>query len=59
MSLSEIWQTSFAILTSLGGGGAIVILLSSWLGKVWAARILEQDRKKYTIETIPLPITKS
>jgi hypothetical protein len=50
MSLSEIWQTSFAILTSLGGGGAIVIGLSSWLGKVWASRILEQDRKKYTIE---------
>lgn len=32
---------------SLGGGGAIVIALSSWLGRVWAGRILEQDRAKY------------
>jgi len=49
VSLSETWQTSLAFLTSLGGGGAIVVWLSSWLGKVWAARILEQDRRKYTI----------
>lgn len=28
----------------------IVFALSSWLGKVWAARILEQDRAKYTAE---------
>jgi hypothetical protein len=46
----EIWQTAAAVIVSLGGGGLIVFALSSWLGKVWAARILEQDRAKYTTE---------
>lgn len=39
-----------AILTSSLAGGAIVFALSSWLGKVWASRILEQDRAKYQRE---------
>jgi hypothetical protein len=50
MSIQETWQTSLAILTSLGGGGVLVFALSSWLSKVWAARILEQDRKRYNAE---------
>jgi hypothetical protein len=29
---------------------AIIIGLSSWLGKVWANRILEQDKTKYKIQ---------
>jgi len=36
--------------TYIGGGitaTAIIMLLSSWLGKVWANRILEQDKAKY------------
>ena len=32
---------------SLGGGAFIVVGLSSWLGKVWANRILEADRRRY------------
>jgi hypothetical protein len=50
MSIQEIWQISAAVLLSLGGAGSVVMWLSSWLGKVWAARILESDRQKYTIE---------
>jgi len=37
----------------IGGGvtaTAIIISLSSWLGKVWANRILEQDKTKYKIQ---------
>jgi hypothetical protein len=37
----------------IGGGlsaGAIIIILSSWLGKVWANRILEKDKAKYKIQ---------
>jgi len=37
----------------IGGGvtaTAIIISLSSWLGKVWANRILEQDKAKYKIQ---------
>jgi len=38
------------ILFSVGSGGGIVFLLSSWLGKVWANRILESDRARYSKE---------
>lgn len=36
----EVWQTVLAILASLGGGGLIVLALSSWLGKIWANRLM-------------------
>ena len=39
-----------SVLLSLGGGGALVAAFSSWLGKVWANRILEQDRARYQRE---------
>lgn len=55
------WEDSFQIITaSLGavGGSAIIILgLSSWLGKVWANRILEQDKFKYSQELESLRIS--
>jgi hypothetical protein len=35
---------------SIGGSSILIIGLSSWLGKVWADRILEQDRLKYQSE---------
>jgi hypothetical protein len=50
MSFQDVLQISVTVLASLGGGGVIVVGFASWLGKVWAARILEQDRKKYTAE---------
>jgi hypothetical protein len=50
VSPSEIWQTAGAVVLSLGGGGVIVLALSSWLGKVWAERILAADRAKYARE---------
>lgn len=39
------WWAS--LLTGLGGATGIILALSGWLGKVWAARILESDRVKY------------
>jgi hypothetical protein len=48
MTIVDAWRVALAVLASLGGGGVIVVLLSSWLGKVWANRILEQDRLKYS-----------
>jgi hypothetical protein len=50
MTPKEVWDTAGAVVLSVGGGGAIVLALSSWLGKVWASRILEQDRAKYARE---------
>lgn len=51
---SMTWEDTFQIITAaLGavGGSAIIIWgLSSWLGKVWANRILEEDKFKYSKE---------
>lgn len=41
---------SATILGSLGGGGAIVVGLSSWIGKVWAARLMDNERHKHERE---------
>lgn len=46
----EILKLVGAVLFSLGGGGAIVFALSSWLGKVWASRILENEKKGHQLE---------
>jgi len=40
MDIKAVYDVAFAIIISLGGGGIIVFALSSWLGKVWANRIL-------------------
>jgi len=45
------WDIVFKLVTasiaSIGVGGAIVFALSSWLGKVWANRILESERHRF------------
>lgn len=38
-----------AVLFSIGSAGAIIFALSSWLGKVWANRILERERNELSI----------
>jgi len=47
------WEVVFKFVTasivSIGVGGATVFALSSWLGKVWASRIL--DNEKHTLGT--------
>lgn len=50
MALSDIFAVSAAVIGSVGGAALIIIGLSSWLGKVWANRILEQDRFRYQSE---------
>jgi hypothetical protein len=50
MNFNEIAVTSFSVLASVGIGSGIVLGLSRWLGKVWANRILEQDRDRYSRE---------
>ena len=41
---------SLTILCSAAGTGAIIFKLSNWLGKVWANKILEQDKARYNKE---------
>jgi len=50
MTLENVYQIGFIMLSSVGGAVVIIAALSSWLGKVWANRILESDKAKYTIE---------
>jgi len=48
--MKEVIQTALAILGSVGIGGAIVAALSSWLGKVWAERLMAKESAKYREE---------
>lgn len=48
MNIKDILEVSFALLGSLGGGGAIVLGLSNYLGRIWADRGLEKQRHEYS-----------
>ncbi|HBL85173.1 MAG: hypothetical protein A2Y17_01385 [Clostridiales bacterium GWF2_38_85] len=48
--MAEIFKIASAIILSLGGSGIVLFGLSSWLGKVWANRILEKEKHQYDIE---------
>lgn len=45
-----IWSTAAAVLGSLGGGAFLVFAFSSWLGKVWATRIADAERARFSKE---------
>lgn len=44
MTFQEILKIAGLILGSLGGGAFIVVSLSSWLGNLWARRILQNKK---------------
>lgn len=44
MTLQDALEFGGAILLSLGGGTAVLFGFSSWLGKVWAERILNHEK---------------
>ena len=46
-SPDEIWKVAAAVIVSVGGGGVLVVALSSWLGKVWANRIADAERARF------------
>jgi hypothetical protein len=43
-------QIITAILATLGGGGALIIGLGAWLGKIWSSRIIEKEKAGYQRE---------
>lgn len=47
MNWDQAFKLAASMLASVGGGAVIIFALSSWLGKVWANRILEADKVKY------------
>lgn len=48
--MKEVFTVASAIFASIGGAGVIILGLSSWLGKVWANRILESEKKEHNKE---------
>jgi hypothetical protein len=50
ITAEQVTTICISIVTGLGGGAALIWALSSWLGKVWANRLLEKDRLKYNRE---------
>lgn len=50
MTISDAFMIAGAVIGSVGGAALIIGGLSTFLGKVWANRILEQDKLKYTAE---------
>lgn len=47
MNWNEVLGVSGAILGSLGGGALIIFGFSNWLGKVWAGRLMEQEKSEH------------
>jgi hypothetical protein len=47
MTASDVFSIAAAVVGALGGGAAIVFALSSWLGKVWANRLMEADKARH------------
>lgn len=50
MSAVDTWNVAAAVLTSVGGGGVIVLGLSSWLGKVWADRLMQRETHRHAAQ---------
>ena len=44
MTFKDLLQIAGLILGSLGGGALLVVALSSWLGHLWASRILQTEK---------------
>ncbi|MCK4818623.1 hypothetical protein KA005_22825 [bacterium] len=47
MGLKELLEISGVILGSIGGGAVIVLGFSSWLGKVWANRLMAKEKAEH------------
>ena len=47
MTFLDISKIALTIIGSIGGGGAIIFGLSGFLGKLWADRALEKQRREY------------
>ena len=47
MTWDDVFKIAVSIFVSIGGGATLLFGLSSWLGKIWAERILSSDRDRY------------
>lgn len=47
MTAQDFASVAFYLLGSVGGAAVLVFTLSSWLGKVWAQRIMDKERAEH------------
>lgn len=45
--MNDLFKTCVVIIGSLGGTGAVILVLSSWLGKVWANRLMAKEKAQF------------
>ena len=48
MNTETAFQIALAVIGSVGGAGLIIVGLASWLGKVWANRVMQGDIAKHS-----------
>jgi hypothetical protein len=60
-SVADVFAVAGAVIASLGSGGLLVFAMSSWLGRVWATRIMEREKTALTIsiENAKAELTRS
>lgn len=54
MDITGAFRVATAVIVALGGGGAIVLALSNYIGKIWADRLMERDRYEHAKELAKL-----
>jgi len=50
VNMDTIFQVAFAVIGSVGGAAVIIAGLSSWLGKVWAERLMAKEKAQHDRE---------
>lgn len=50
LGFQDVMKIVGATLLSVGGGGLVVMAMSSWLGKVWAQRLMQKDIAKHATD---------
>jgi hypothetical protein len=54
MNIEQAFEIAQAVLLSIGGASVILFMLSNWLGKVWANRMMVNDRAKHASDLAEL-----
>lgn len=47
MSLGDVLAIVTTVIVAFGGAGAIIVVVSAWLGKLWADKLMNADRAKH------------
>lgn len=50
MNFGEVFSIVTTAILSIGGSGAIIFALSGWLGKVWADRLMLEEKAQHQVD---------